>query len=38
VLAESRAPAWTIFALAGLGMAAYGLAMAWVVRVARWGA
>ena len=38
VLAESRAPPWTIFALAGLGMAAYGLAMAWVVRIARWGA
>jgi putative MATE family efflux protein len=38
LLAEAHAAPWTIFALAGIGMAAYGLAMAWVVRVARWGA
>lgn len=37
-LAQAQAPAWTIFALAGAGMAAYGLAMMEAVRRARWGA
>jgi Na+-driven multidrug efflux pump len=37
-LAEVQAEPWTIFALASLGMVAYGLAMAWVVHKARWGA
>jgi putative MATE family efflux protein len=36
-LADAQAPAWTIFALAGLGMAAYGLSMAWLVHRAKWG-
>ncbi len=36
-LAQGRAEPWTIFALAGVGMAAYGLCMAWVVHTARWG-
>ena len=38
VLAEAQAEPWTIFALAGAGMLAYGLAMAWVMHTARWGA
>jgi len=38
LLAQAQTPPWTIFALAGLAMAAYGLAMAWVVHIARWGA
>ena len=37
MLSEARAPAWSIFALAGLGMAAYGLAMVLAVKRARWG-
>ena len=37
LLAEAQAPSWTIFALAGLGMAAYGFAMAGVVHWANWG-
>lgn len=37
LLAEAQAPTWTIFALASLGMAAYGLAMAAAVRATRWG-
>ncbi len=36
-LATAQAPAWTLFALAGLGMLAYGLAMLWVMHTARWG-
>ena len=36
-LAEVQADAWTIFALAGIGMAAYGLAMAGLVHRAKWG-
>ena len=38
LLAQAQAAPWTIFALAGLGMACYGLGMAWVVHIARWGA
>ena len=38
LLAEAQAPAWAIFALAGGAMVVYGLAMAGVVHVARWGA
>jgi putative MATE family efflux protein len=38
LLAQTSAAPWTIFALAALGMVAYGLAMAWVVHVARWQA
>ncbi len=38
MLAQVQAAMWTIFALAGLGMVAYGLCMAWVVHRARWGA
>ncbi len=38
LLAEAQAAPWTIFALASLGMAAYGLATAGAVHVARWGA
>jgi len=37
LLAQAQTPPWTIFALASLAMAAYGLAMAWIVQVARWG-
>ncbi len=37
LLAEAQAAPWTIFALAGLGMAAYGLSMVWVVHRAHWG-
>jgi putative MATE family efflux protein len=37
-LAELQAATWTIFALAAVGMVAYGAAMAWVVHRARWGA
>jgi putative MATE family efflux protein len=37
LLAQAHAETWTIYALAGLGMAAYGAAMAWAVRVAKWG-
>jgi Na+-driven multidrug efflux pump len=36
-LAEAQADTWTIFALAGLGMVAYGLAMALLVHRAKWG-
>ena len=36
-LAQAHSPPWTNFALAGLGMAAYGLAMAGVVHWANWG-
>ncbi len=36
LLAHAQAAPWTIFALAGLGMVAYGLAMAWVVHKAHW--
>jgi len=36
-LAEAQADAWTIFALAGGGMVAYGLAMALLVHRAKWG-
>ena len=37
-LAEAHAPAWTIFALVALGMAAYGIATVVAVRHADWGA
>jgi hypothetical protein len=37
MLAEARADTWTIFALAGGGMVAYGLAMAVLVHRAKWG-
>ena len=37
LLAEAQAAPWTIFALAGMGLAAYGLAMMGVVYFARWG-
>ena len=36
LLAEAQAETWTIFALAGLGMAAYGFAMVGVVHWANW--
>lgn len=36
LLAQANAAPWSIFALAGLGMVAYGLGMAWVVHKARW--
>jgi Na+-driven multidrug efflux pump len=36
LLANAQAPAWTIFALAACGMAAYGLAMVLAVRLANW--
>ena len=36
-LAEAQATPWTIFALAGFGMAAYGLTMVGIVYFARWG-
>ncbi len=35
-LAWAQTPAWTIFALVALGMAAYGLATMYVVRTTRW--
>jgi putative MATE family efflux protein len=38
LLAEAGTAPWTIFALAGFGMAAYGLTMIAVVYFARWGA
>ncbi len=37
MLAAAQAPAWTIFALVGAGMAAYGLATVLAVRYADWG-
>jgi Na+-driven multidrug efflux pump len=37
LLAAAAAPAWTIFALVALGMAAYGLATWLAVGLARWG-
>ncbi|WP_342133482.1 MATE family efflux transporter [Hydrogenophaga sp. OTU3427] len=37
-LAVAQAPAWTIFALVALGMAAYGLATALAVHGTAWGA
>ena len=37
LLAQAQTAPWTIFALASLGMAAYGLATAGAVHVARWG-
>ncbi len=37
LLAQAHTAPWTIFALAGLGMAAYGLGMASVVHITRWG-
>ena len=36
-LASAQAPAWTIFALVGVGMAAYGVAMVLAVRATSWG-
>ncbi|MEY4295643.1 MAG: Multidrug export protein MepA [Pseudomonadota bacterium] len=36
-LAEAQAATWTIYALAGFGMAAYGLTMVGIVYFARWG-
>ncbi len=36
-LAMADAPAWTMFALVGLGMAVYGIATAGAVYVTRWG-
>ncbi len=36
-LAEAQAETWTIFALAGGGMLAYGLSMALLVHRAKWG-
>ncbi len=36
-LARSNAPAWTLFALIGAAMVAYGLAMALAVYTAKWG-
>jgi putative MATE family efflux protein len=35
-LASVSAPAWSMYALIGLGMLAYGLAAAWAVRITRW--
>lgn len=37
LLAQARAPAWTIFALVATGMAAYGITMVLVVRWSNWG-
>ena len=37
ILAVSHAPAWTIFALVALGMAAYGIASVVAVRYTIWG-
>ena len=37
VLAWLKTPPWTIFALVSLGMAAYGLATIYAVRVTAWG-
>jgi putative MATE family efflux protein len=37
MLAQAQAAPWTIFAVAGLGMAAYGLTMVGVVYFAHWG-
>jgi len=36
-LAAAQAPAWTVFALVALAMAAYGIASAVAVRFTRWG-
>lgn len=36
-LAWAQTPAWTIFALVAVGMAAYGLATIYAVRVTTWG-
>ena len=36
-LAAQQAPAWTIFALVAIGMAAYGLATVLAVRLTSWG-
>jgi Na+-driven multidrug efflux pump len=36
-LASAAAPAWTIFALVALGMAAYGLATMALVKATPWG-
>jgi hypothetical protein len=36
-LATTDAPAWTMFALVGLGMAVYGIATAGAVYLTRWG-
>jgi Na+-driven multidrug efflux pump len=36
-LAWAQTPPWTIFALVGLGMAAYGLATVAAVRLTSWG-
>lgn len=37
LLAWFQAPAWTIFALVGIGMAAYGLSTLFIVRYTEWG-
>ena len=37
LLAHWHAPAWTIFALVGAGMAAYGLSSVLIVKYTRWG-
>lgn len=37
-LAQAQAEPWTIFALAGAGMAVYGVAMALIVHITPWGA
>ena len=35
-LASAGAPAWTLFALAGIAMTVFGLAIAASVRLTRW--
>ncbi|MGH8766251.1 MAG: MATE family efflux transporter, partial [Burkholderiales bacterium] len=37
ILAAAHTPPWTIFALVGFGMAAYGLASVVAVRYSNWG-
>lgn len=37
LLTELQAPAWTIFALVGAGMAVYGITTVVIVKFARWG-
>ena len=36
-LASAGAPAWTLFALVGVAMIVFGLALALSVRLTRWG-
>jgi hypothetical protein len=37
MLLQTSAEPWTVFALVALGMAVFGLAAAFAVRVTRWG-